>query len=383
MDPAIARSTVVAPSAEHAVVDVVSLHRARASGRSLIGESADSCRRPGSGPAGGQLTVSVLGLAVALLAITAAIAGCAIPIDPTIGVTTAPISSAVSIESGTFEGHPTYSSMPAHPVGVVYLFHGSGGSASFALKVETTDVLNTLTARGYGFVATDSTERTGDKQWDVDHATTATNLDVQRLERLHDHIVATTCAQATTPLFGIGMSNGSSFVTIWSEALKRDGYPVRAQAKYMAGVPIVVKANGGVTVPTQMVVAVNDTTTNPGKERRDLADIQAAGVPGRLDEVQERAVVAARYLRIPGIDQATADAVVEAIRTAGVIDSTGHRIIAVADLQARLIAVALPASVPAGLRNDIGNETFAMLAMHQFNAEFKTQTADWFDTHRT
>ncbi len=317
------------------------------------------------------------------IASTLALAACALVIDPAIGVTTTPVTSNVSVTQGTFEGHTTYSFIPAHPIGLVYLFHGSGGSADFARKVDTVDALNTLTDRGYGFVSTDSTERTGAKQWDVESATTATNADLPRLERLQQDLVATTGVDATTPLFGIGMSNGSSFVSIWAEALKQDGYPVHGVAKYMAGVPIAVKANGGVTVPTQMVIAVNDTTTSPAKERNDLIAIQASGVDGRLDQENERAVLAARYLRIPGIDQSTADAIVTAIRNAGIIDSTGHRIVPVADLQTDLLAVTLPANVPAGLRNDVGNQTFAMLAMHQFTAEFKTQTADWFDAHRT
>jgi hypothetical protein len=303
-------------------------------------------------------------------------------VDPRLGVTTSPVTSAVTVTRGTFEGHTTYSYIPARPVGLVYVFHGSGGSADFALKVDTVDVLNTLTARGYAFLSTDSTERTGAKQWDVDHARTAANADLPRLERLQNSLVATTAVDATTPLFGIGMSNGSTFVSVWAEALRHDGYPVRAVAKYMAGVPAVVKNNGGVTVATQMVVAVNDTTTSPAKERADLAAIQASGVDGRLDQEIERAVISARYLRIPGISPSTADAIVTSIKDSGVIDASGKRRVPVADLQADLLAVKLPASVPAGLRNDVGNQTLPMLAMHQFTAEFKTQTADWFDAHR-
>src|SRR6476660_9810072 len=142
-----------------------------------------------------------------------AVIATACAIDPAIGVTTSPVVSQVAVTRGTFEGHTTYSSIPAHPVGLVWLFHGSGGSADFATKVETVDVLNTLTSRGYGFISTDSTERTGAKQWDVGHATTALNADLPRLERLQDHVVATTSVTPTTPLFGIGMSNGSSFIS--------------------------------------------------------------------------------------------------------------------------------------------------------------------------
>ena len=303
-------------------------------------------------------------------------------IDPQIGVTTAPVTSAVPVAVGAFEGHVTYSYIPPHPVGLIYLFHGSGGSAGFARQIETVDVLNTLTARGYGYVSTDSTERTGAIQWDVTHALNANNPDLQRLERLQQQLVATTGIEASTPLFAIGMSNGSAFASVWAEAFSRDGYPVRAVAKYMDGVPASVTAHGGVTVATQMVVGVNDIVTSPTKERLDLAVIQASGVDGRLDAVAERKLLAARFLRIPGVTMATADAAVTAIRGAGLIDANGTRILPVATVQARIDNVVLPASLTPSQDRDIAKETLAAFGMHQFNAEFKVQTADWFDAHR-
>src|SRR6185295_13444245 len=111
-------------------------------------------------------------------------------------------------------GFDVISYVPEHPRGIVYLFHGTGGSARFAAKVETTDVLNRLVARGYGFVSTSSTERTGDWRWNAADPSLATNSDLARLTRLQAHIVATTPVEANTPLVGIGMSNGARFVTL-------------------------------------------------------------------------------------------------------------------------------------------------------------------------
>ena len=57
--------------------------------------------------------------------------------------------------------------VPENPRGMVYVFHGTNGSADFAERTESVAVLNLLIARGYGFVSTSSTERTGNKRWDV------------------------------------------------------------------------------------------------------------------------------------------------------------------------------------------------------------------------
>ena len=74
--------------------------------------------------------------------------------------------TGVPFQHATFEGlgHLVRAD---HPRGIVYVFHGTGGSANFAEKIETTDVLNRLIARGYGFVSTSSTERTGNKRWNA------------------------------------------------------------------------------------------------------------------------------------------------------------------------------------------------------------------------
>ena len=157
----------------------------------------------------------------------------------------------------------------------------------------------------------------------------------------------------------------------------------------MAGPTRAVDEIGGLRVPTFMVVGQNDTRTSPPKERDDLAAIAAAGVPTELHEVKERAVTAVRYLRIPGIDQATADAIVAAYRQAGFIDANGEltvalpKILAGAEGNNLKSRVRLPASLTPAQRQAVGNETLAAIGEHQFNAEFKIQNADFFDAHRT
>ena len=43
----------------------------------------------------------------------------------------------VQWQSSTFEGFPVISYVPEHPKGMLYVFHGTNGSANFATKVET------------------------------------------------------------------------------------------------------------------------------------------------------------------------------------------------------------------------------------------------------
>ena len=75
-----------------------------------------------------------------------------------------------------------------------------------------------MTDRGYGFVATDSTERTGRKQWDIVDTTRQTNPDLARIDRLRQRMIDSTPVTPATPVYGIGMSNGSAFVCLWATA---------------------------------------------------------------------------------------------------------------------------------------------------------------------
>ena len=305
-------------------------------------------------------------------------------VDPAIGVSTAPVRQMFTTTRSSFEGHEVYSYVPPNPTGVVYMFHGTGGGAGFVTKIETVDLLNTLVARGYAFVSTDSTDRTT-KQWNVTDPSAKTNPDLARLAALRRHVIATTAVTPTTPTYGIGMSNGSAFTALWAVTSERSGIPVDAEGLYMAGPRQVVFQTGGIDVPTFMVIGQNDTRTDPTRERAELQRIAAGGTPTELEEVPQRPILAARYRRIPGVNQTTANAIVAAYQKAGVIDAQGNLIVTLPKIQAgdqpKAFDVKLPSSLSHTQKQEVSNETLATLGEHQFNAEFKTQNAEFFEVH--
>ena len=70
------------------------------------------------------------------------------------------VTPSVQWQRSSFEGFDVISYVPEHPRGMAYFFHGSNGSANFVDRVETTDFINRLVARGYGFASTSSTDPT-------------------------------------------------------------------------------------------------------------------------------------------------------------------------------------------------------------------------------
>jgi hypothetical protein len=286
-------------------------------------------------------------------------------------------------QHSTFEGFEVIAHIPEHPRGLIYLFHGSGGSADFATRIDTVDVLNQFVAQGYGYVATSSTERTGTRRWNQADPSLTTNPDLARLIRLQAHLVATTPVTSATPLVGIGMSNGARFVTLWGETWKDAGYPVRAIWASHGRIAAPVTAPGGLTVPTVFSTSANDFTVPPAWVVDDFTRTTNAGTPTRLFVSQERNLTAPPFQRIPGIDQDEALAIAQALKDTGVWDADGRR--TVADIQQAVTqasTAALPASVTNdGLANEVRSETARILAVHQFTSEYATPVLAFVESH--
>jgi hypothetical protein len=284
-------------------------------------------------------------------------------------------------QRSTFEGFDVVSHIPENPRGLIYLFHGSGGSADFATRVDTVDVLNQFAALGYGYVSTSSTERTGNRRWLQSDPSLTTNPDLARLVRLQAHLVATTPIDATTPLVGIGMSNGARFVTLWGETWRDAGYPVRAIWASHGRIAAPVSAPGALTVPTVFSTSANDFTVPPAWVVDDYVRTTNAGTPARLFTTQERNLTSPPFQRIPGIDKDEAEAVVQALKDTGVWNADGERV--VPDVQqavSQAMTAQLPPSVTAdGLGNDVRSETARALAVHQFTSEFAADVVAWVD----
>ncbi len=289
------------------------------------------------------------------------------------------VKPSVQWQRSTFEGFEVISYVPQQPRGMVYLFHGTNGSARFADRIETTDVINRLVARGYGFVSTSSTERTGDQRWNAADASRTTNPDLARLGRLQTHLVSTTGLEAATPLVGIGMSNGARFVTLWGQAWRNAGYPVKAIWASHGRTAAPFEQVGQLTVPTAFSTSVNDFTVPPAQVVTSFGRAQQAGTPTEFYLSQERKLSALQFERIPEVDASESKQVVAALIATGVWNAQGVRVEPnVQTAVTRAASVSLPASVVA-VSNEIQNETAVQLAVHGFTAEYADRAIAFFN----
>lgn len=293
-----------------------------------------------------------------------------------------PVVPVETPDAWLFEGFQVYSHVPDDPVGIVYLFHGSGGSAEIANRIEPTDQLNELVERGYGWVATESTERTGNKRWAVFDPSLVTNPDLARLTRLHDELIADTGVTPDTPIFGIGMSNGARMVTLFGQTFADAGYPVAAVAPFMGRAAPSVQAAGGLTVPGFWVVAENDTVVDNAAVIADHDQSAALGVATRLHVKPEEPLLANRFTRIPAIDATEAEQIRAALQGTGAWDASGTRVMSIDDTIAAVSQLTLPPSFGA-TPAQVSNQIQALLALHQFVGLYRVGVANFFDGHRS
>ena len=290
----------------------------------------------------------------------------------------APVSHVVEPDAWEFEGFTVYSHVPDDPVGIVYLFHGTGGSADIANRIESVDQLNELVERGYGWVSTESTERTGDKRWNVFDPGIASNPDLARLTRLHTRLVDETEVDETTPIFGIGMSNGARMVTLFGQVFANEGYPVAAVAPFMGEAAPLVNLTGGLTVPAFWVIAENDTVVDNDAIRADQAANAATGAASTIVVKREEALTGFRFLRIPAIDATESTAIRTALVASGVWDEQGRRVVAIDEVPGALAGLRVPPSFGAS-DADVRDQIQVILALHQFTGVFRVAVADFFD----
>jgi hypothetical protein len=136
-------------------------------------------------------------------------------------------------------------------------------------------------------------------------------------------------------------------------------------------------------VPALFALGANDTVVDDQHVEVQVALLAASGVPTALYVEPETALTATRFLRVPGIDTTTANAIVAPAVSAGLYDAAGHRLVGPAAVDAGFPPLTLPASVTADQRKSLAEEIDVVMAVHVYSATYATQTADFFDAHRS
>ena len=113
---------------------------------------------------------------------------------------------------GEFQGRPVLKAIPKNPRGLVFLFHGSGGTVRFAQRNETTAAFKPLAGLGYGWAASQSAQREPPTRWLNTDANVTSNPDLAYMLSFYRNLVETGQISKETPIFTLGMSNGGGLL---------------------------------------------------------------------------------------------------------------------------------------------------------------------------
>ncbi len=264
--------------------------------------------------------------------------------------------------------------VPPNPVGVIFVFHGGGGSASgwFGNNVENVSFLRDAVAAGYAVAALDSTDRIN-KQWDA--STLSDNVDVVRVQGAINYLVGLELITSDTPRFSVGMSNGGGFAP-------RPAYWLNFNACAIwcsSGAPQQVFEV--TTVPTLWNLARNDNLFEhpnflQGAESR-LAKLTARSIAGEIREHPPSPVHARRFLRIPGLTEADAQLIFASLNDRGYLDAGGF-LLADPNTSGWQAGLLLPPRFIAAILDQL----VCCYSGHGFFSEYGNKTLQFFGARR-
>ncbi len=228
------------------------------------------------------------------------------------------------------DGRNTIRYLPKTPRGIIYLFHGSGGSESFATNPATRDAIDLLVKKGYGFAASASLQRTDPVRWDLSSGDPVANPDLAWMLAWHKKLIADGEITATTPVFVLGMSNGGGMANLFSTVAKQQGLPVKAVADYMGPYPAPLgpMLEKGVLPPPSFVVVVeHDGLVNAQNVLANAERVHKAGQIVETHLVRETAVTPASFAILDGVDAAAGKAIFDDLVSRKIIDAQGRRLL--------------------------------------------------------
>lgn len=262
---------------------------------------------------------------------------------------------------------------PPSPVGVIFHFHGQGGSANLLFNnLERRIFANEAVAEGYAVVSLDSADR-ANRDWNTSNDI-GTNPDIQNVQAAINLFTSRGTITTQTPLFAHGFSKGAGFSPRVARALN-----FRATSmNLLAGTPDIINIT---TIPIIWCVAQNDGTIMAGGVRQALLNHQnllSRGVPSQYHLQTPSPVYPERFWRIPGLTAADSQNIHNAIKQKGFLDALNM-------LRADPDVSGWQAVVPVQYSSSMASITDQVricYTEHTFFSDYDRRVLDFFNTYR-
>lgn len=276
----------------------------------------------------------------------------------------------LTLSKAIIDNLETYYQAPKTPIGVVYFFHGSGGSAvSFSQQVEGIYFASSALARGYYVVFLESANRQN-KSWDPSGALSA-NKDLLHIQNVRNFLRNSIPNFSKLPEYAVGMSNGGGFAPFASYY-----FQFHAVAVYCASGYTTLFEQADYKIPVFYVAAENDSLVSNSATQANANLLKSKNIPVQYEINYEDALKADRFTRISGISLAQSNKIFSNLISSGYINSSGQFLKSPASVSMDEMGIEFYLVAPA-----IKDQLLAVYAEHQFTSEFSTQTLDFFSKY--
>ena len=226
---------------------------------------------------------------------------------------------------------PVYSYFPAGHKGIVFLLHGSGGSAAqITGQFEAQQLIKELVNDGFGIIVTEAEEATtgidtdgdGKLRWALTPADTINNIDYANVRIITDTFYKRGTTSRAKPRYSIGMSNGGAFSGALSFIYS-----------YKSGISYCAQALGGLTnissIPFQYCMQRYDSNPEVGSagNAQALINSQALtsrGICSKYFINEHSPLYRERFARRTDISVATSTALFNELKSKGYLNAKNY-----------------------------------------------------------
>jgi hypothetical protein len=271
----------------------------------------------------------------------------------------------------TIAGRRVFYYIPKDAVGVITLFHGSGGDAAewTETSVERRIFVDEAVAAGYGIVATESLDRKI-KQWNMIDSLTD-NPDIAAVRTILDTFITRGILTRKTPVFGIGMSQGARFVSLLALRLGFHAVGIHCGTSEEALMEVT-------TVPTVWCLTEHDLVINNRKQSIPLHKLlENRSIPTELYINPPAPLYPLRFARIPELTPDDSRKIFSELQANGFLDQD-HYLKRNPRTSGWEKQVAL--DYPAGIKEAIREQLFVAFAEHEFFSDCDRKVLDFFNT---
>ena len=282
-----------------------------------------------------------------------------------------------------------YHFIPSSPKGIIFFFHGTGGSASgWTDKIENRSLINAAIADGFGIVVTEAEEITlntdlngdGKLRWKTFPIDTINGIDYLNIKAITDTLINRGLINSSTPKFSIGMSNGGSFSAA-----------ISAIYNYAAGISYCASSSIGLFQQRESPFAFRMAKFDDNEEVGSTGNNEAwqndsvlaeRGVCHNYLLYDRQPLYPERFARVSGISLAISQNIFNELAVNGQLDNDYYAVNSAtlaSNIQSNPSAYPTIVSLPPGRQSNAFGQIAVSNAEHNFFSDYNYETLKFFN----